>query len=150
MRAQRGQIEADAPFTLSWLSGLVLQEKPSLRDIGLASLTLSFLTIFPPLLVMTVVDKVLTHHSYSTLVLLGTILAIATVYEAVLGYARRLIVMVVGARLDAKLDCMSQPSAAAATRLLRAPPGGETMHKVAQVYKVREFLTESCLLRSST
>jgi ABC-type protease/lipase transport system fused ATPase/permease subunit len=63
-----------------------------------------FLTIFPPLLVMTVVDKVLTHHSYSTLVLLGTILAIATIYEAVLGYARRLIVMVVGARLDAKLN----------------------------------------------
>jgi ATP-binding cassette, subfamily B, bacterial HlyB/CyaB len=146
LRAQRGQNEADAPFTLSWLSGLVLQEKSSLRDIGLASLTLSFLTIFPPLLVMTVVDKVLTHHSYSTLVLLGTILAIATIYEAVLGYARRLIVMVVGARLDAKLNLH------VFNRLLRLPldyferhPAGETMHKIAQVYKVREFLTGKLL-----
>jgi ATP-binding cassette, subfamily B, bacterial HlyB/CyaB len=146
LRAQRGQTETDAPFTLSWLSGLVLQEKPSLRDIGLASLTLSFLTIFPPLLVMTVVDKVLTHHSYSTLLLLGTILAIATVYEAVLGYARRLIVMVVGARLDAKLNLH------VFNRLLRLPldyferhPAGETMHKIAQVYKVREFLTGKLL-----
>jgi ATP-binding cassette, subfamily B, bacterial HlyB/CyaB len=146
LRAQRGQMEGDAPFTLSWLSGLVLQEKPSLRDIGLASLTLSFLTIFPPLLVMTVVDKVLTHHSYSTLVLLGTILAIATIYEAVLGYARRLIVMVVGARLDAKLNLH------VFNRLLRLPldyferhPAGETMHKIAQVYKVREFLTGKLL-----
>ena len=146
LRAQRGQMETDAPFTLSWLSGLVLQEKPSLRDIGLASLTLSFLTIFPPLLVMTVVDKVLTHHSYSTLVLLGTILAIATLYEAVLGYARRLIVMVVGARLDAKLNLH------VFNRLLRLPldyfechPAGETMHKIAQVYKVREFLTGKLL-----
>src|ERR1700737_2322851 len=141
LRAQRGQMETDAPFTLRWLSGLVLQEKPSLRDIGLASLTLSFLTIFPPLLVMTVVDKVLTHHSYSTLVLLGTILAIATIYEAVLGYARRLIVMVVGARLDAKLNLH------VFNRLLRLPldyfechPAGETMHKIAQIYKCREFL----------
>src|SRR5258708_944752 len=146
LRAQRGQMEADAPFTLSWLSGLVLQEKASLRDIGLASLTLSFLTIFPPLLVMTVVDKVLTHHSYSTLVLLGTILAIASIYEAVLGYARRLIVMVVGARLDAKLNLH------VFNRLLRLPldyferhPAGETMHKIAQVYKVREFLTGKLL-----
>jgi subfamily B ATP-binding cassette protein HlyB/CyaB len=146
LRAQRGQMEADAPFTLSWLSGLVLQEKSSLRDIGLASLTLSFLTIFPPLLVMTVVDKVLTHHSYSTLMLLGTILAIATIYEAVLGYARRLIVMVIGARLDAKLNLH------VFNRLLRLPldyferhPAGETMHKVAQVYKVREFLTGKLL-----
>jgi ATP-binding cassette, subfamily B, bacterial HlyB/CyaB len=146
LRAQRGQMEAEAPFTLSWLSGLVLQEKPSLRDIGLASLTLSFLTIFPPLLVMTVVDKVLTHHSYSTLVLLGTILAIASIYETILGYARRLIVMVVGARLDAKLNLH------VFNRLLRLPldyferhPAGETMHKIAQVYKVREFLTGKLL-----
>jgi subfamily B ATP-binding cassette protein HlyB/CyaB len=146
LRAQHGPMEMDAPFTLNWLSGLVLQEKPSLRDIGLASLTLSFLTIFPPLLVMTVVDKVLTHHSYSTLVLLGTILAIATIYEAVLGYARRLIVMVVGARLDAKLNLH------VFNRLLRLPldyferhPAGETMHKIAQVYKVREFLTGKLL-----
>jgi ATP-binding cassette subfamily B protein len=124
----------------------VLQEKASLRDIGLASLTLSFLTIFPPLLVMTVVDKVLTHHSYSTLALLGTILAIATIYEAVLGYARRLIVVVVGARLDAKLNLH------VFNRLLRLPldyferhPAGETMHKIAQVYKVREFLTGKLL-----
>lgn len=146
LRAQRGKMETDAPFTLSWVGGLVLQEKTSLRDIGLASLTLSFLTIFPPLLVMTVVDKVLTHHSYSTLMLLGTILAIATIYEAVLGYARRLIVMVVGARLDAKLNLH------VFNRLLRLPldyferhPAGETMHKIAQVYKVREFLTGKLL-----
>ena len=79
-----------------------------LRDIGLASLTLSFLTIFPPLLVMQVVDKVLTHNSYSTLVLLGAILAIATIYEALLGYARRLIVMVVGARLDTPVAARPQ------------------------------------------
>ena len=146
LRAQRGQMETDAPFTLGFVSSLVLREKRSLRDIGLASLTLSFLTIFPPLLVMTVVDKVLTHHSYSTLVLLATILAITTLYEAVLGYARRLIVMVVGARLDAKLNLH------VFNRLLRLPldyferhPAGETMHKIAQVNKVREFLTGKLL-----
>jgi subfamily B ATP-binding cassette protein HlyB/CyaB len=146
LRAELGKVEIDPPLTLSWLGGLVLQEKPSLRDIGLASLTLSFLTIFPPLLVMTVVDKVLTHHSYSTLALLGTILAIGIIYEAFLGYARRLIVLVVGTRLDTKLNLH------VFNRLLRLPldyferhPAGETMHKVAEVYKVREFLTGKLL-----
>ena len=104
VRAQRGRENADPPFALSWLAGLVLQERTALRDIGVASLALSCLTIFPPLLVMQVVDKVLTHNSYSTLALLAAILAIATAYEALLGYSRRLIVMVVGARLDAKLS----------------------------------------------
>jgi len=142
VRAQRGRENADPPFALSWLAGLVLQERTALCDIGVASLALSCLTIFPPLLVMQVVDKVLTHNSYSTLALLSAILAIATAYEALLGYSRRLIVMVVGARLDAKL------SLHVFDRLLRLPldfferhPAGETMHKIAQVSKVREFLT---------
>ncbi len=146
LRARRGQPETDRPFGLSWLAGLVLQERRSLRDVGLASLTLSFLTIFPPLLVMNVVDKVLTHNSYSTLALLGALLAIAAVFEVLLGYARRLIVLVVGMRLDAKLNLN------VFNRVLRLPldyferhPAGETMHKIVEVYKVREFLTGKLL-----
>src|ERR1700730_3320157 len=142
LRAQRGQMETDAPFTLSWLSGLVLQEKPSLRDIGLASLTLSVLTIFPPLLVMTVVDKVLTHHSYSTLALLTAILGIGIVSETLLGYTRRTIVRVVAAGLDTRLNLHLF------NRLLRLPldyferhPAGETMYKINQIQKIRDFLT---------
>jgi len=146
LRASRGFRETDAPFSFRWLSGLVLNEGRSLRDIALASLTLSFLTIFPPLLVMTVVDKVLTHHSYSTLALLATILGIALVYETFLGYARRLVVAVVGARIDAKLQLH------VFNRLLRLPldyferhPAGETMYNVSQVYKVRDFMTGKLL-----
>nr|WP_210320304.1 peptidase domain-containing ABC transporter [Pseudaminobacter soli] len=146
LRSKRARSSAEAPFTLGWLASLVLRERRLLRDIGVASLTLSFLTIFPPLLVMTVVDRVLTHHSYSTLVLLGALLAIATVFETFLGYARRLIVLIVGTRLDAKLNLH------VFNRLLRLPldyferhPAGETMHKIAQVYKVREFLTGKLL-----
>jgi ATP-binding cassette, subfamily B, bacterial HlyB/CyaB len=142
LRAARGYAETDAPFSLRWLLGLVLQEKRSLKEIGVASLTLSFLTIFPPLLVMTVVDKVLTHNSYSTLVLLSTILAIGVAYETLLGYARRLIILVVGTRIDARINLH------VFNRLLRLPldyferhPAGETMYNISQIHRVREFLT---------
>ena len=53
LRANRGFAETDAPFSLRWLFGLVLQEKRSLREIGVASFALSILTIFPPFLIMT-------------------------------------------------------------------------------------------------
>ncbi len=146
VRANRGIAASDAPFNRSWLISLVGQERRSLRDIGYASLTLSFLTIFPPLLVMTAVDKVLTHHSYSTLALLATILAIGVVYETLLGHARRMIVLTVGTRLDTKLNLHIF------ARLLRLPldyferhPAGETMHRLNQVNKVREFLTGKLL-----
>ncbi|WP_229187164.1 peptidase domain-containing ABC transporter [Bradyrhizobium oropedii] len=142
VRANRGRTAADTPFSLRWLSDLVLQEHRSLRDIGIASVTISFLTIFPPLLVMTMVNKVLQFHSTSTLILLSAVMAVVVVYEAILGHARRLIIAVVGARLDARLNLH------VFNRLLRLPldyferhPAGETMFRIAQVYKVRQFLT---------
>lgn len=142
LRASRGQGAADALFNLRWLVDLVLHERRSLRDIGLASLTISVLTIFPPLLVMAMVNKVLQFHSTSTLTLLCVMLGVAVAYETLLGYARRLIIAVVGARLDAKLNLH------VFNRLLRLPldyfernPAGETTYRISQVYRVREFLT---------
>ncbi len=142
LRATRGFSETDAPFSLRWLFGLVMQEKRSLREIGVASFALSLLTIFPPFLVMTVVDKVLVHQSYSTLVLIAIIVTIAITYETLLGYARRLIVLVVGARIDARLNLH------VFNRLLRLPldyferhPAGETMYKISQIHRIREFIT---------
>jgi ATP-binding cassette subfamily B protein len=142
LRASRGQGAADALFNLRWLVDLVLHERRSLRDIGLASLTISVLTIFPPLLVMAMVNKVLQFHSTSTLALLCVMLGVAVAYETLLGYARRLIIAVVGARLDAKLNLH------VFNRLLRLPldyfernPAGETTYRISQVYRVREFLT---------
>ena len=117
-----------------------------MRDIGLASLTVSILTIFPPILVMTMVNKVMQFHSVSTLILLSSIMVVVWVYETFLGYARRAIIAVVGARLDTKLNLHLF------SRLLRLPldyferyPAGETMYQVAQVYRVREFLTGQLL-----
>jgi ATP-binding cassette subfamily B protein len=146
LRANRGADEADAAFTMRWLGALVMKERRSLRDIGVASLTLSVLTILPPLLVMTVVDKVLSHRSYSTLTLLAAILAIGVTYETLLGHGRRLIVLVVGTRVDTTLGLHLFK------RLLRLPldyferhPAGETMYKINQVHKIREFLTSRLL-----
>jgi subfamily B ATP-binding cassette protein HlyB/CyaB len=146
LRAARGTVPMDALFNLRWLVDLVLKEHRSLRDIAIASFTISFLTVIPPLVVMTMVNKVLQFHSVSTLVLISAMVVIAVAYETLLGYGRRLIISVIGARLDAKLNLHLF------NRLLRLPldyferhPAGETMYKIAQVYRVREFLTGKLL-----
>ncbi len=142
IRRKRGEAEADQRFSLGWLMGLVVKEKRSLRDVSVASITLSALTIIPPLLVMTVVDRVVTHHSISTLVLLSTILLITTVYEMLLGYARREMVQVVSTRVDARLHLH------VFNRLLGLPldyfeknPAGQINYRLMQIWKIREFLT---------
>jgi ATP-binding cassette subfamily B protein len=146
IRMTRARSESDALFNFAWLAGVVGQERRALIDVGIASLTISILTIFPPFIVMAVVNRVLQFHSVSTLVLLSAVLAVIFFYETLLGYARRLAVAVVGARLDAKLNLH------VFNRLLRLPldffernPAGETMYKIGQVQKVRSFLTGKLL-----
>ncbi|HEY6432197.1 MAG TPA: ABC transporter transmembrane domain-containing protein, partial [Acetobacteraceae bacterium] len=146
LRANRGVQEADAPFSVRWLIGLVLRERRSLRDIGFASLTMSFLAIFPPLIIMTVVDRVLQHNSYSTLTLLSVLMTIFIGYETLLGFARRLIVITVGVRIDTRLNLH------VFNRLVRLSldyferhPAGETMYRISQVHRVREFMTGKLL-----
>ena len=142
IRSAREVSESDKPFSLAWLMGLVFFEKRTLRDISIASIALSALTIVPPLLVMTVVDRVVVHRSISTLVLLGTILGIVTIYETLLGYSRRELVQVVSTRVDAKLNLHIF------NRLLGLPldyfekhPAGQINYRLSQVWKIREFLT---------
>ena len=146
LRPNRGHVSTNAPFNLQWLIELVLQERRGLIDIGIASLTISILTIFPPLVVMAMVNKVLQFQSVSTLVLLSAMLIVVVAYDTLLGYARRLIVSVVGARLDTKLNLH------VFHRLLRLPldyferhPAGETMYRIGQIYQVREFMTGKLL-----
>src|SRR5262249_25260094 len=90
--------------------------------------------------------RVLAHNSYSTLALIATLLVILIAYETLLGFARRLIVLVVGTRVDARINLH------VFNRLLRLPldyferfPAGETMYNISQVHKIREFLTGKML-----
>ena len=141
-RARGSQAESETPFTLMWVMRLLLHQRKLMNDIGIASLTLSMLTIIPPLLVMSVIDRVVGHHSMSTLILLSTILAIAAIYETLLGYARRELIQVVSTRVDTRLNLHIF------ARLLSLPidyfevnQAGQTVFRLMQVYRVREFVT---------
>ena len=146
VRRQRSKAEVEAPFNLGWISGLVMEQTKLMRDISIASLVLSVLTIVPALLVMSVIDRVVTHHSMSTLVLLSSILVILSAYETLLGWSRRELTGVLSARIDTKL------SLHIFNRLLALPvdyfehnPAGMTISKLFQVFKVRDFLTGKLL-----
>jgi len=146
LRRERGQTDADAPFSLGWLSSVVFQEKALLRDMGIASLVLSVLAIAPPLIIMGVVDKVIAHHSLSTLALVSTIMVLLIIYETLLMWGRREITLILGARIDTKLHLHTF------ARLLALPleffertQAGQTVGRLHEVMKIREFLTGKLL-----
>ncbi|MEN3167194.1 peptidase domain-containing ABC transporter [Gluconobacter sp. OJB] len=142
VKRRRDESEADAKFDLLWFSKMVLREKKVMRDIAFASLVLSILQIFPALIVMQVVDRVVNYHSMATLISLSGFVIILAFYEILLTYARRELSLILSTRLDARI------SLHAFNRLLALPlefyereQTGEILGRFMSVFKVRDFLT---------
>jgi HlyB family type I secretion system ABC transporter len=146
IRAERADSVEEQPFSLGWVWGLVKQEKRILRDVFLSSVAMAFLTILPPLVVMTVINTVLMHKSFSTLSLISVIIALSIIYETLLGYVRRQLTLIIGARVDAKL------SLHVFRRLLALPldffernQAGDISYRIREISKIRDFLSGKML-----
>ncbi|WP_241664161.1 peptidase domain-containing ABC transporter [Oecophyllibacter saccharovorans] len=142
IKRNRNQSEADARFDLAWFVRMVLREKRPMRDILLAALISSILQLFPALIVMQVIDRVVNYHSMATLVSLSAFVIILSVYEILLTYAQKEMSLVVATRLDARI------SLHAFNRLLMLPlefyereQTGEVLGRFAAIFKVRDFIT---------
>ncbi|MBV8614759.1 MAG: peptidase domain-containing ABC transporter [Acetobacteraceae bacterium] len=143
LRPRRAAGNPESPFSLAWVASLVWTERRAMRDVLLASLVLSVLTIVPALMVMTVINEVVTYQSLSTLVLISLLIGTALISETLLGYARRQLIITVAARVDARLNLH------VFQRILRLPLDFFEHNQAGQIWsmtglqvnKVRDFLT---------
>jgi ABC-type bacteriocin/lantibiotic exporter with double-glycine peptidase domain len=142
IRASRHGRGEDPPFNLALIASLVWEDKVILRDIAIASITITVLSLMPILMVMRVLNSVLVYHSMDSLVMLMVLMTIAICSEALLTAARKLLEVILAAKLDSRLNLM------VFDRLMSLPipfferqQAGEISHKVHQVNQVREFLT---------
>ena len=142
VQRRRDESEADARFDPLSFARMAKRATTTLRGIAFASMILSILQIFPALIVMQVLDRVVNYHSMATLVSLSSFVLILTFYEILLTYARRELSLVLSSRLDARI------SLHAFNRLLALPlefyereQTGEILGRFVAVFKVRDFLT---------
>jgi ATP-binding cassette subfamily B protein len=142
VRRNKNLPEGEAPFTLGWIFRQVLGERKMLLQISYASLVLSALGIIPAFIVMGTIDRVLEYNSLNSFWMLTAILAVMIFFETVLGWARRELVNVIAAKLDTRLNLHLF------ARLLSLPldffernQAGETISRLRNVTRVREFLT---------
>jgi ABC-type bacteriocin/lantibiotic exporter with double-glycine peptidase domain len=91
---------------------------------------------------MTTINTVVQYHSVNTLILIVTVLFIGLIFEMILTWGRKLLTVVMAAKLDARLNLLIFE------RLLTLPidffeknQAGELSYKVGQIYQVRDFLT---------
>lgn len=109
-----------------------------------ARAVLQLVALATPLCTQVIIDKVVAHHSSSTLMVILSALAIFVVFSAALSYARQHLLLHTGNRVDSLLGMR------AFEHLLRLPPRyfetrptGTLVARLHGVETIREFITNS-------
>ena len=138
--------DEDQPFGLPWLLGQVLRERRIFREIAIASIVITFLSIAPPFVAMIVLDKVLVNHSSSTLAVLVGVLVFIVGFETTLTFYRRKFTEISATRIDARLNLyMMKKLLSLPMEYFENNATGLTMSKLAKTWQIRSFLTGSLL-----
>ena len=130
------------PFGLRWFIPEILQQKDAFRDIAIAAMAMNVLGLASPIFFQLVIDKVLVHHSVSTLWVLAAGIVIALLFESTFGFMRRMLTLWGTNKIDIRLTRRTF------AQLLSLPidyfettSAGVVVRHMQQMEKIRNFLT---------
>ena len=130
------------PFGLRWFIPEILQQKAAFRDIAIAAMAMNVLGLASPIFFQLVIDKVLVHHSVSTLWVLAAGIAIALLFESTFGFMRQILTLWATNKIDIRLTRRTF------AHLLSLPidyfettSAGVVVRHMQQMEKIRGFLT---------
>ena len=91
------------PFGFKWFVPELLRHRRIWREVLLASLAIQLVGLATPVFTQVVIDKVVVHHTESTLWVVGLGLAMFMAFGAVMTWMRQYLVLHTGNRVDAVL-----------------------------------------------
>ena len=129
-------------FGLGWFIPAVLRYKRPLPSVLVASLFIQICGLITPVFFQIIIDKVLVHKGYSTLVLVLVGLVSIGFFHVILQYLRSYVLSHTASRIDVELG------ARLFDHMLRLPlayfetrAAGQTVARVRELETVRSFLT---------
>ncbi|HEX8606331.1 MAG TPA: peptidase domain-containing ABC transporter, partial [Pseudoduganella sp.] len=125
-----------------WFIPELMKQKTAFRDILIAAIVMQMLALASPMFFQLVIDKVLTHQSYSTLWVLTAGITLALVFDALFGYLRQVLILAASNKIDMRLTRRTF------AHLLSLPidyfettTAGIITRHMQQLEKIRSFLT---------
>ena len=142
----RANTTPEDTFGVGWFWPALKRYRGVLLQVLAASFVVQLFTLANPLLIQVIIDKVINQRSLDTLQVLGVALVAVTLLEGVLGSLRTFLFAETTNRIDQRLG------AEVIDHLLRLPityfdrrPVGELGSRVAELEKIRNFLTGQAL-----
>jgi ATP-binding cassette, subfamily B, bacterial HlyB/CyaB len=133
-------------FDITWFLDAIQKYRRLLGEVLVASFFLQLFALVSPLFFQVVIDKVLVHHSMSTLdVLMIGLVAIAT-FELILGVFRTYLFAHTTNRIDVELGArLFRHLLALPIAYFQARRVGDSVARVRELENIRNFLTSSAL-----
>ncbi len=128
-------------FGFRWFIPELIKYRKIWTEILLASFAIQLVGLAVPVCTQIVIDKVVVHHTVSTLVAIAVALFIFLVFNAAMGWVRQYLVLHTGNRIDATLGhkvfshLLDLP-----LRYYQHRPTGVVVARVHGVETIREFL----------
>jgi subfamily B ATP-binding cassette protein HlyB/CyaB len=133
---------AKPAFGFRWFVPELLKHGRIWRDVLLASLAIQMLALATPIFTQIVIDKVIVHHTTSTLIVIAVALFMFMGFSACMSWVRQYLVLHTGNRIDAVL------TARVFNHLLRLPasyfehrPTGTLVARIQGVETIRSFIS---------
>ena len=143
---ERCNTTPDKKFGPGWFWPALERYRSVLIQVLVASFVVQLFTLANPLLIQVIIDKVISQRSLDTLQVLGIALVMVTILEGVLGSLKTFLFAETTNRIDQRLG------AEVIDHLLRLPlayfdrrPVGELSTRIAELEKIRNFLTGQAL-----
>ena len=132
----------ERPFGLRWFIPEIVRHRRLFRDIAIASLMLSALTVALPVFIQLVFDRVVVHRSLDTLYVLAIGMVCVVLFETLFNYLRQYMVLFVTNKIDARINTKTFD------KLISLPmdffertASGMTLKNMYQTDRIRSFLT---------
>ena len=133
-------------FDITWFMGAIHKYRWLLSEVLVASFFLQLFGLISPLFFQVVIDKVLVHHSMSTLDVLALGLVAIALFEAVLGAQRTYLFAHTTNRIDVELGArLFRHLLALPISYFQARRVGDSVARVRELENIRNFLTSSGL-----
>ena len=129
-------------FGFSWFVPELLKHKSIWRDVLLASLAIQLMALATPVFTQVVIDKVIVHHTASTLVVIAIGLVVFMLFSTAMTWVRQYLVLHTGNRIDAVLGLqVFEHLFKLPPRYFEHRPTGVLIARVHGVETIREFLS---------
>ena len=129
-------------FGFSWFIPELLRHKRIWRDVLLASLAIQLVGLATPLFTQVIIDKVIAHHSETTLIVLGVALFVFMFFTSGMSWLRQYLVLHTGSRIDAVLgEKVMRHLLHLPLPYFEARPTGTLVARMQGVEQLRDFIS---------